>query len=63
MTPTRLLALDALDLHALMDRQPELAARIEEAARETLGHELRATDGDLTSEKLFSEQPRDGLVG
>ena len=43
--PTRLLVLDALDLHGLMDRQPELAARIEEAAREKLGHELNAPDG------------------
>jgi voltage-gated potassium channel len=52
VTPTRLLVLDALDLHALMDRQPSLAARIEEAAREKLGHELNAPDGDLVTEEL-----------
>jgi voltage-gated potassium channel len=51
--PTRLLVLDALDLHGLMDRQPELAARIEEAAREKLGHELNAPGGDLISEELL----------
>jgi voltage-gated potassium channel len=51
--PTRLLVLDALDLHGLMDRQPELAARIEEAAREKLGHELNAPGGDLIPEELL----------
>jgi voltage-gated potassium channel len=51
--PTRLLVLDALDLHALMDRQPELAARIEEAAREKLGHALNAQDGDILNEELY----------
>jgi voltage-gated potassium channel len=57
VTPTRLLVLDALDLHALMDSQPALAARIEEAAREKLGHALSAPDGDLMSEELASAPP------
>jgi voltage-gated potassium channel len=52
--PTRLLVLDAFDLHGLMDRQPQLAARIQEAARAKLGHELNAPDGDLVSEELSS---------
>jgi voltage-gated potassium channel len=55
--PTRLLVLDTLDLHGLMDRQPELAARIEEAARQKLGHELNAPDGDLISEELLVSSP------
>jgi voltage-gated potassium channel len=50
--PTRLLVLDALDLHGLMDRQPELAARIEESARAKLGHALNAQDSDLISEEI-----------
>jgi voltage-gated potassium channel len=50
--PTRLFVLDALDLHGLMDRQPTLSARIEEAAREKLGHALDAPGDDLTSEEL-----------
>ena len=54
VTPTRLLVLDTLDLHALMDRQPALAARIEEAAREKLGHAIEAPDGDLMPEELTS---------
>jgi voltage-gated potassium channel len=57
VTPTRLLVLDALDLHALMDRQPALAARIEEAAREKLGHALDAPDDDLMTEELTSALP------
>jgi len=57
MTPTRLLVLDALDLHALMDGQPALAARIEEAAREKLGHAPNASDGDLMSEELAGAPP------
>jgi voltage-gated potassium channel len=52
--PTRLLVPDAYDLHGLMDRQPELAARIQEAARAKLGHELNVPDGDLVSEELSS---------
>jgi voltage-gated potassium channel len=52
VTPARLLVLDALDLHALMDRQPEIARRIEQAAREKLGHALDAPDDDLMSEEL-----------
>jgi voltage-gated potassium channel len=55
--PTRLLVLDAFDLHGLMDRQPALAARIEEAAREKLGHALDAPDDDLMSEQLTSVPP------
>jgi voltage-gated potassium channel len=54
LTPTRLLVLDTLDLHGLMDRQPELAARIEETARAKLGHGLNEPDGDLTSEEVSS---------
>ena len=54
VVPTRLLVLDAFDLHELMDRQPALAARIQEAAREKLGHALDTPGGDLVSEELSS---------
>jgi voltage-gated potassium channel len=57
--PTRLLVLDAFDLHGLMDRQPELAARIREAAHSKLGHTLDAPGGDLVSEELLSNAPTD----
>jgi voltage-gated potassium channel len=57
LMPTRLLVLDTLDLHGLMDRQPKLAARIEEAARQKLGHELNEPGGDLISEELLVSSP------
>lgn len=49
---TRLLALDATDLHSLMDREPQIASRIWEAARAKLGTELEAVGGDLVSAEL-----------
>jgi voltage-gated potassium channel len=52
LRPTRLLALDASDLHGLMDREPQIAARIWEAARERLGHELETTAGDLVASEV-----------
>ncbi|MGY0571949.1 ion transporter [Bradyrhizobium sp. RDM12] len=55
--PTRLLILDATDLHSLMDREPGFAARIEEAARDKLGRELRASTGDLVHEEIASGLP------
>lgn len=50
--PTRLLALDAADLHSLMDREPQLAARIQDAAQAKLGHEFGVEHGDLIAEEL-----------
>jgi voltage-gated potassium channel len=49
---TRLLALDASDLHSLMDREPQLAKRIWEAARAKLGRELETAGGDLVPAEL-----------
>jgi voltage-gated potassium channel len=52
LRPTRLLALDASDLHGLMDREPQIAARIWDAARTRLGGELNIADGDLVAAEL-----------
>jgi voltage-gated potassium channel len=52
LRPTRLLALDASDLHSLMDREPQIASRIWEAARQRLGHELDTATGDLVASEL-----------
>jgi voltage-gated potassium channel len=49
---TRLLALDASDLHGLMDREPQIATRIWEAARQRLGCELDTAAGDLVPSEL-----------
>jgi voltage-gated potassium channel len=56
VTTTRLLVLDAADLHSLMEREPQIASRIQEAARTRIGHELVAPNGDLILEEL-SEEP------
>jgi voltage-gated potassium channel len=52
LRPTRLLALDAADLHSLMDREPQISARIWDAARERLGRGLDATAGDVAEAEL-----------
>jgi voltage-gated potassium channel len=62
-TRTSLLVLDAHDLHALMDRQPQIAERIREVARSRLGREIIAAKGDLLTEELEEahddvDQPR-----
>jgi len=49
---TSLLVLDAQDLHALMEREPRIAARIHEVARGRLGRELLSSKGDLITEEL-----------
>jgi voltage-gated potassium channel len=55
LQPTRLLALDASDLHGLMDREPQIASRIWEAARARAGSEMDKTSNDLIANEL-SEQ-------
>jgi voltage-gated potassium channel len=52
LRPTRLLALDASDLHVLMDREPQIAARIWDAARTRLGGELDLATGDILAAEL-----------
>jgi voltage-gated potassium channel len=49
---TRLLALDAADLHGLMDREPQIAARIWDAARTRLGDEMETATGDILAAEL-----------
>ena len=52
LRPTRLLALDASDLHGLMDREPQIAARIRDAARTRLGSEMETATGDILAAEL-----------
>jgi voltage-gated potassium channel len=52
LRPTRLLALDAADLRSLMDREPQIAARIWDAARTRLGREIDKETGDLTEAEI-----------
>jgi len=53
---TRLLALDASDLHSLMDREPQIATRIWDAARTRLGDEFETMAGDLVSAELAESE-------
>jgi voltage-gated potassium channel len=52
---TRLLTLDPSDLHSLMDREPQIASRIWDAARAKLGGELDESSGDLVAVELPTE--------
>lgn len=49
---TRLLVLDASDLHSLMDREPQIATRVWDSARAKLGRDLETTGGDLVPAEL-----------
>jgi len=49
---TSLLVLDARDLHALMDRQPRVAERIREVARQRMAKWRGGTKGDILTEEL-----------
>jgi voltage-gated potassium channel len=52
LRPTRLLALDSSDLRSLMDREPQIATLIWDAARSRLGSELDKAAGDLAETEL-----------
>lgn len=59
LQPTRLLALDASDLRSLMDREPQIATRIWDAARARLGSELDKTSSDLIAAELPDQAASD----
>jgi voltage-gated potassium channel len=62
VTRTSLLALDAHDLHALMDREPRIADRIHEVVRQQLGDDILTPQGDVISEVLAAPaRPADDL--
>ncbi len=52
VTRTSLLVLDAQDLHTLMERDPLVAARINDVMEKRVGAEAVATKGDLVTEEL-----------
>jgi voltage-gated potassium channel len=62
VTRTSLLALDAHDLHALMDREPRIADRIHEVVRQRLGGDILSPQGDVVGEELAAPvHPADDL--
>jgi len=52
VTRTSLLALDAQDLHTLMERDPRVAARINDVMEKRVGAEAVAAKSDLVTEEL-----------
>jgi len=52
LTRTNLLVLDAQDLHALMERDPRVAARIKDVVEKRVGHEIIGAKGDLVTEEI-----------
>jgi voltage-gated potassium channel len=52
LTRTNLLVLDAHDLHALMEREPHVAARMRETVRQRLGREVIGARGDIVTEEI-----------
>jgi voltage-gated potassium channel len=57
LTRTNLLVLDAHDLHALMEREPRVAARMKEMIKQRLGGELLTERGDIVTEEIEEEAP------
>jgi voltage-gated potassium channel len=56
VTTTRLLVLGAADLHALMDREPQIASRVRDAASKRLGRHFSYGEDDLLAEELKTEE-------
>jgi voltage-gated potassium channel len=52
LTRANLLVLDGNDLHALMDRDPRVAARMHEMVKNKLGREIVGARGDIVTEEL-----------
>jgi voltage-gated potassium channel len=52
LSRTSLLVLDAQDLHALMQRDPRVAARIKDVVEKRVGHEVVTPKGDIVTEEI-----------
>ena len=52
LTRTNLLVLSAQDLHALMQRDPRVAARIKDVVEKRVGRELVSPKGDIVTEEI-----------
>jgi voltage-gated potassium channel len=58
ITRARLLVLDAQDLHALMERSPNIARHIHKVARERLGEDLVSETGERMGDEI--DENKDG---
>ncbi len=52
LTRTNLLVLDAQDLHALMERDPRIAARVKDMVETRVGREVVSPQGDIVAEEI-----------
>jgi len=57
LTRTSLLVLEAHDLRALMERDPRIAQRLHEVARDRLKNEIVTPKGDMVAEEIEEESP------
>ena len=60
---TRLLALDAQDFHALIERVPALAEHVKETAEKRLADRTWAAGGDVASDEIKQAEPAEGDGG
>jgi voltage-gated potassium channel len=58
-TRTRLLVLDAHDLHALMEREPRIAERIRDVVRSRIGRDIVTPRGDIVIEEIEDAETLD----
>jgi voltage-gated potassium channel len=56
LTRTNLLVLNAQDLHALMQRDPRIAKRINDVVEKRVGRELVSPKGDIVTEEIVAGQ-------
>jgi voltage-gated potassium channel len=52
ITRTNLLVLDASDFHALMEREPRIAARVDAVVKDRVGREVVSPRGDIVADEL-----------
>jgi voltage-gated potassium channel len=52
VTRANLLVLDGQDLHALMSRDPRIAARVKDVVAKRLGGEVIGAKGDIVAEEI-----------
>ena len=62
MRKTKLLALDAQDFHALIERVPDLAAHVHRTAKARLADTAQAHKGDLAAGEIAQAAEEDGIA-
>ena len=63
LTRANLLLLDAHDLRALMEREPRVAARMQEVVDQRLGGERVTRSGDIVTEEIAGGEAEDVAAG